>query len=615
MVWMLVILLTYLHFFLEWVFFITKPSFLAGMEFEQSLGILLVTPLPVVILALVLLAIAALFSKLSKTTFMLPLVPACILAVIVFVLIDNFTHTIFGFYVGSFTDNTRYLYAVLFLGLIGVSYWQLAPTVSSTFPSTHRPLFLALCLTLPIISTIVVIVTVAQDPEIVVDLSDSGLEHKPNILILSTDGLKVDHMSAYGYERPTTPAIENLARDSLVLENSFPNGANTTGSVGALLSGKLPTKTGVVYTPSIFQGIHSYQHFAGMLKRAGYNSIDISVPIIADSYDLNMQEAFDVVYSRDLRGKNSKSLFTPDLRRLFAIDYYFFRQIVDRIDQRIKHSFGKITMVDSYREVVETDAPPAISDENRLSRFTHFIETTENPFFAHIHFMGTHGPRFRPVSRQYSKGQTQPKRWMTDFYDDAIVDYDKIVGRITQYLKQKELYNDTFIIITSDHGIGWRTYERLPLIIKFPNNSDKGVIVVNTQRADVPPTLLDYLNIPIPHWMDGRSLLGAMPDEDRIIIAAANAPNEKTNGRNTVIDYGPPYFALGKVSVIQCDHWWQLNLNTGELKDRQTDNRVPPCKDEVESPLSSETVPGVIQNHLKTMGYDTSQLSAILARE
>ena len=244
--------------------------------------------------------------------------------------------------------------------------------------------------------------------------------------------------------------------------------------------------------------------------------------------------------------------------------------------------------------------------------FIGFIEASDEPFFAHIHFMGTHGPRFRPISRRYSKGQVQEKRWMTDFYDDAIIDFDSIVGRINHYLKQKKLYDDTLVIVTSDHGIGWRTYERLPLIIKFPNNLNMGKVDYNTQRADVPPTLLDYLNIPIPEWMDGTSLLGEQPDEDRIIFAAFNAPNAQTEGRFQVKDYGPPYFALGKISVIQCNHWWQLNLNTGELKDRQIENKVPPCTSDTHPPLTSESVPGVIQQHLRSMGYDTSQLSAML---
>jgi hypothetical protein len=467
-------------------------------------------------------------------------------------------------------------------------------------------------ISLPAISSVTILAKISQESIVEVDLSGSGLANKPNILILSTDGLKVDHVSAYGYERPTTPAIKTLAKDALVSENSFPNGANTTGSVGALLSGKLPTKTGVVYTPSIFQGIHSYQHFAGLLKRAGYRNVDISVPVLADSYDLNMRGAFDVVNARDLRGKHRNSLFTPDMRRILAIDYYFLQQVMERVDQRIKHGFGRITMVDSFREVTDMDRPPSMSDEKRLSDFISFIESSDDPFFAHIHFMGTHGPRFRPVSRRYSKGQVQAKRWMTDFYDDAIVDFDKIVGRVVHYLKQEKLYDKTLIIITSDHGIGWRTYERLPFVLKFPNNTHKGVVNFNTQRADIPPTLLDYLNIPIPKWMDGTSLLGEPPREDRLIFAAFNAPNERTNGNFSVINYGPPYYALGKVSVIQCTHWWQLNLNTGELKDRQLENKVSPCVNQILDPLTNESAPGEIQHHLRSMGYDTSQLSALL---
>ena len=74
-----------------------------------------------------------------------------------------------------------------------------------------------------------------------VGVGDVGLGRKdlPNILVLSTDGLNASHMSAYGYQRNTTPFIDGLIQQSLFVQNHFTNNAKSTGSIGAFFSGSI----------------------------------------------------------------------------------------------------------------------------------------------------------------------------------------------------------------------------------------------------------------------------------------------------------------------------------------------------------------------------------------
>jgi len=149
-----------------------------------------------------------------------------------------------------------------------------------------------------------------------------------------------------------------------------------------------------------------------------------------------------------------------------------------------------------------------ITDDARIDELRRFIgDNFATPFFAHVQLVGTHGSKFDPPDRLFSKDKEQTEKWMVDFYDDAIRHFDKLLENVYDHLVQRQVMENTIIVVSSDHGIQYTFSDRLPLIFRFPNQQYYGRLIHNTQRMDIAPTILDYLQVKIPNWMEGQSHL------------------------------------------------------------------------------------------------------------
>src|SRR5262249_35482007 len=140
------------------------------------------------------------------------------------------------------------------------------------------------------------------------------------------------------------------------------------------------------------------------------------------------------------------------------------------------------------------------------------LEHSTRPVFALVHLMGTHGP-YNPRHRRFSRNPADPNGQ----YDDAIIDYDRHVERVVRSLDRRGRLADTIVVLMSDHGSVRRT-TRIPFVVMFPDGEHRGRIAENVQLVDLAPTLLDHLGLPVPGWMEGKSLLGNPPDPHRPIL-------------------------------------------------------------------------------------------------
>jgi len=411
-------------------------------------------------------------------------------------------------------------------------------------------------------------------------------------------------MSAYGYKRVTTPFIDSLIDESLVVENHFTNNAKSTGSIAALLSGKLPTKTRVIYPPDIFRGVHSYQHIPALLKKIGYRNADISIRHYTDPYDLNMRDGFDYANGRNISDTANKLRLPNNFTKVFTIESFFMENSISRIKARFDHALSISDLVNPYRLVTSKEgASRYFPDQKRMEQLFNFIESSKQPFFAHVHLMGTHGPKFSPKKRSFSLGKKQRSHWMTDFYDDAILNYDRIVENTAAWLKSKNLYDNTLIIITSDHGTHWSAKERIPLILRFPDKQFAGVRRHNTQRVDVSATILDYVGITVPDWVDGESFLHNELNATRPIYFANSmkwGPKDKGGWRN-VKHYQEPYYSLGGVGMIVGQTWYFLDPAKNKRSSGKIINHTFPMDDN--NLLTSDMAYQKLINHLTKNGY------------
>jgi membrane-anchored protein YejM (alkaline phosphatase superfamily) len=432
-------------------------------------------------------------------------------------------------------------------------------------------------------------------------LLDTAQFDLPNIILLGSDGVNSVHLKIYGYDRDTTPNINNLAKDALVVENAFPNGGNTGGSTISMLTGKFPTETHLIYPPDILTGNDAYQHLPGMLRQMGYQTVQITAHNYADAYSLNLLDGFD-----DANFRSEGSTFYLGRNSFLENDSnaYFLGIELNRISERLQHAFYLRTMSNPYKVV--TEPTTTISELQRVEGLLAFLDQSDAPVFAHIHMMGTHGSSFNPRQQVFSAGKQQDNLWMTDFYDDAILDFDRYVGDIVEHLAKTGKLENTIIIIYSDHGMKYQTNERVPLIIRFPNGEQAGRLKNNAQNLDISPTILDYLGVPQPEWMSGLSLIQGEPSIERPIFAASVAHEllilDDAFWKIDQNKLTPPFYQLGQVSLIYCNRWYKLYLVNPELFYGDVQGHTAPCvADNLPDPVQAIST---ILDHLAENGYE-----------
>ncbi|MEX2365991.1 MAG: sulfatase-like hydrolase/transferase, partial [Pseudohongiellaceae bacterium] len=340
---------------MEWLFFVTKPSILSYYSWGEKLSAIFLGSLVVwaflLPAILLLLGLGLLLGRLTARDFswLTLAVPALMLASTVFLLVDNFTYTVLGFYAGSFTGVLRYSYGVVFVLLAGYMGIRLRRTAAQRGSGAGFSRYLAALTLLPAAGF--AMVKLVSSPVAVSLGEQTQADILPNIVILSSDGINAANMSAYGYARRTTPFIDSLLDDSLLFRHHFTNAANTTGSVISLLTGKLPTTTGVVYPPDTLRGEDAWQHLPGILKRQGYSNADISIRFYADSEDLNLQQGFDFVNGRELADTGFSGRVFGRVQRVFPSESLFLRQSYERISSRLFYISGLRDMENPYELV------------------------------------------------------------------------------------------------------------------------------------------------------------------------------------------------------------------------------------------------------------------------
>jgi arylsulfatase A-like enzyme len=528
-------------------------------------------------------------------------IPALIFAATLLLLIDNFLRTVFGVGSGSLGGNGKAVPLLLWV-LLAFSTWRWMGSWLDRIARSRlfQRTALAVLLISLLASTGMALANApaGPEPDAVPEIAGQTAAGRPNILLLGSDGVNMNRTSLGGYKRDTTPFLARFAHQALVFENAFPNGASTASSTTSMLTGRLPAENGVIYPPDIARGDAVYLHLPGLLRRLGYRTGQFSIRWYADSADLNLQGAFDWANSRSPAPAGRERTVSFD--RLGQSGSYFLKLMGGRLSERLLPLFlpSASPQVDPFKDV-HGNTIPAHGDDERLRDLFHFIDTSDKPFFAHVHLMGTHGWKFKPRQRIYSAGQAQKDTWMVDFYDDAVVDFDRSLAEVVRFLHGRGLLDKTIIILYSDHGELFTTLDRLPLVFRFPGGAPAGRITENVQNLDIAPTILDALGVKPPPWMRGVSLLRGRPDPCRWIVSAKyNEDFVRFNGKFWRSAAKPPWFTLGSLSVISGNAAFELDLPTGKLET----SRIEAGGEECAAP-EPEKVRSFLMDHLRANGY------------
>ncbi len=579
------LLALYFFAFMEWLFFVTKPSFLSLLTSRDALLVLFIAPLPYAAVTLgVLFGLALLqramvaAGRAGKSSpppsiiTVLALAPAIFLASAFFLMIDNMTYTLFGFGVIVVRDAWRILYAILVLALLISVTRAFRTKLKTSDPESRSLVFLASgSLALSIFCLLF-----ALSSRTTVQLENSpstfGSERSPDIFLISADGLEVEAFRSYGNPLEEMSSFGMLGPTTVVFDNSFPNSNATAGSTALILTGKHVTTTKKTHGYRFFDGDDAYQHLPGLLRARGYRSIQVGESNHVNSDFWGMRDAFDVRNSTKISGAGASQLANR-LGGRINWELHFSQVLFDQVRQRLVHSFGGQLM--TQHQLVGTVGASLGSDRGNVREILEFLRDHPGPVFAQLHSMLTRAPttgRLRLFEQQVQ----------------LVVDELKAQGR----------FENSIIVIWSDHGQQYATNRRLPMIVKFPDPVRVPMSAWNSQAIDISPTILDYLGSAVPDWMEGRSLLRPIDRYEPIFSGTASSQTSgiEPNSAGTAVPGG-----LAAVGVIVCNRWYSLRLPGGGFEAGWIDGHTSPCP--LAEVPSNEEASGMMLMHLEDRGY------------
>lgn len=312
----------------------------------------------------------------------------------------------------------------------------------------------------------------------------------PNVVIITIDTLRADHLSVYGYERATSPNIEKLIRNGVVFDNAFAAHTNTAPSHASMLTGVYPGTHGI--RQNGMKLLPTIPTLGEMLRERGYaTGAFVSGWTLTPHTGLDRGfDVYDAQFSRSRRpGADSWKVAEGWLKKVAKSSKPFFMFF-----HMFEPHFG-------YE-------PP---DEYAL-RFLPEQKKLNVPFDQHLPGL-------------MSKRQLSPQAIAeyTARYDGEIALADEIVGQIIRRLSKLKVVDNTLIVVTSDHGEtlferawiadhGGRAYDEqihVPMVMRLPLAEVKRKrVTAQVHHIDILPTVLDVVGIDAPAGLPGRSLRG-----------------------------------------------------------------------------------------------------------
>jgi arylsulfatase A-like enzyme/Tfp pilus assembly protein PilF len=298
-----------------------------------------------------------------------------------------------------------------------------------------------------------------------------------NVVLITIDTLRADHVGSYGYKQIKTPNIDALAAEGARFERAFAVVPVTLPSHSSMLTGTYP----------MLSGMHDFSGnklsplqptLASVLKQSGYQTGAVIGAAVLDSrFGLNQ-----------------------------GFDFYYDNFEFSRLDEA---------------NLDEMERPGNVVADVALDWLG---KNSQKKFFFWMHLYDPHYPYHppEPYSRDYA---AQP-------YDGEIAFADEQVGRLVKFLKEKGIYQNTLIVLCGDHGEslgehgekthGFFIYNatmHVPLIIRLPGSASGRVVTDPVSLVDLMPTVLGALGVNVPSQVQGRSLLPLLrsnqPDRDR----------------------------------------------------------------------------------------------------
>jgi arylsulfatase A-like enzyme/Flp pilus assembly protein TadD len=298
-----------------------------------------------------------------------------------------------------------------------------------------------------------------------------------NVVLITIDTLRADHVGCYGYTQIKTPNIDRLAADGTRFERAFAVVPVTLPSHTTMLTGTYPMLSGM-HDFSVNKLSPAQPTLASVLKQAGYATGAVIAAAVLDSR-FGLNQGFDFYY-----------------------DHFDF----SRLDEK---------------NLEEMERPGNVVADVALDWLgkTWPGKNSSKKFFLWMHLYDPHFPYNPPEPYKHEYAERP--------YDGEIAFADAQVGRLVRYLKEKGIYENTMIVLAGDHGEGlgehgekthgffiYNATMHVPLIIRVPGGPGGRTVADPVSLVDLMPTMLGAVGVEVPAQVQGKSLLARVGGGD-----------------------------------------------------------------------------------------------------
>lgn len=395
-----------------------------------------------------------------------------------------------------------------------------------------------------------------------------------NVLLITVDTLRADHLSCYGYSRPTSPCIDRLAAQGTLFERCIVQWPKTGPSMASMLSSTYGSTSGVMReTLKVKVPLH-YELLPEIVQRSGWNTLGV-VSNISLSEKFQYDQGFDRYFVHP--GASSRGDAVTDRaiellekrepqKNFFLWAHYLDphapyippKRHIEPFLSDAKWQAGAAPPLRIDPRVADPGAPaPEMNDLGMVPAYAHF-----------------------PARYPWVKEKDQLRNYVAA-YDGDIRYVDEQIGKLLDWMNERQLLTNTVIAFTADHGEGLGGHDyyfehgrfpyddcaHVPLIVVHPDWQPRRV-AAPVALMDLAPTLLDLLGLKNGWQFEGQSLRAWL---------AAGAPAEAAAPVFTESGYTKEYDVAvrrGKWKLIKIGSQKTAALLTGkkyELYDVEAD--------------------------------------------
>lgn len=350
-----------------------------------------------------------------------------------------------------------------------------------------------------------------------------------NVIMISLDALRTDHVGVYGYERNTTPHIDALAQKGIVFERAYSNTTWTLPSHMSLMTSLYPSVHRVFDTDSKLPS--SMRTLAEELKDNGYLNVAFTGGGFTSKV-FGFDRGFDLYREKyDAKTENFGEGW-----RLSHILEDGFRWLEENADQKFfmfLHCFDTHEPFIAHSYLAEFDKDydgPLKFLHNHAEFMKHFDREKYQKYISRPLNINVFYEDI--INHQRIDLTDEDKDHIIALYDNEVKFVDHHFGRLTAKLEELDLLDKTIVIILADHGEellergriqhSLSVYEEIihiPLIVHIPRYTGAGRNSALVQMTDIAPTLLDILDIEPPKAFKGISVLNPKHPPNPYIVA------------------------------------------------------------------------------------------------